>query len=310
MNTKRTIRIGTRGSRLALVQTEIIRRMLLRLKPDMNIEQVIIKTRGDKILDVSLSKIGDKGLFVKEIETALLRNDIDIAVHSMKDLPTESPAELTIAAVAPREDAHDVLVSKKNKLLDDLPQGAVVATSSLRRSAQLLSHRRDLHLTDIRGNVETRLRKFEQGDMDAVVLARAGLKRLGLEEHISQVLPYEVMLPAPAQGAIGIQIRKNDAEVSALVQLINHVATFQAVTAERAFLKTLEGGCQTPIAAFAQIQNGTLTLEGRVLSLDGSKLFSAKINDIPEKAKEVGERLASELLGLGADRILEEIRVR
>ena len=310
MNTKRTIRIGTRGSRLALVQTEIIRRMLLRLKPDMNIEQVIIKTRGDKILDVSLSKIGDKGLFVKEIETALLRNDIDIAVHSMKDLPTESPAELTIAAVAPREDAHDVLVSKKNKLLDDLPQGAVVATSSLRRSAQLLSHRKDLRLTDIRGNVETRLRKFEQGDMDAVVLARAGLKRLGLEEHISQVLPYEVMLPAPAQGAIGIQIRRDDVEVSALVQLINHVTTFQAVTAERAFLKTLEGGCQTPIAAFAQIQNGTLTLEGRVLSLDGSKLFSAKINDIPEKAKEVGERLASELLGLGADRILEEIRVR
>jgi len=310
MNTKRTIRIGTRGSRLALVQTEIIHRMLLRLKPELNIEQVIIKTQGDKILDVSLSKIGDKGLFVKEIETALLRNDIDLAVHSMKDLPTESPAELTIAAVAPREDAHDVLVSNKNRLLDDLPQGAVVATSSLRRGAQLLSHRKDLRLTDIRGNVETRLRKFEQGDMDAVVLARAGLKRLGLEAHISQVLPYEVMLPAPAQGAIGIQIRKDDAEVMALARLINDVATFQAVTAERAFLKALQGGCQTPIAAYGEIHDSTLTLEGRVLSLDGSKLFSAKINDTPEKAKEVGERLANELLALGAARILEEIRVR
>ena len=310
MNTKRTIRIGTRGSRLALVQTEIIRRMLQRLKPDLNIEQVIIKTQGDKILDVSLSKIGDKGLFVKEIETALLRNDIDLAVHSMKDLPTESPAELTIAAVAPREDAHDVLVSKETRMLDNLPPGAVVATSSLRRGAQLLSHRKDLRLTDIRGNVETRLRKFEQGDMEAVVLARAGLKRLGLEAHVSQVLPYEIMLPAPAQGAIGIQIRKDDAEVMALVRLINDVETFQAVTAERAFLKALEGGCQTPIAAYGEIHDETLTLEGRVLSLDGLKLFSAKISDSPEKAEEVGERLANDLLALGAERILEEIRVR
>ncbi|NIA30464.1 MAG: hydroxymethylbilane synthase [Actinobacteria bacterium] len=309
MNTKQTIRIGTRGSRLALVQTEIICKMLLQQQPDLHIEQVIIKTRGDKILDVSLSKIGDKGLFVKEIETALLRNEIDIAVHSMKDLPTESPAELTIAAVAPREDAHDVLVSKKNRVLDDLPQGAIVATSSLRRGAQLLAHRRDLRLTDIRGNVETRLRKFGQGDMDAVVLAKAGLKRLGLEEHISQVLPFDVMLPAPAQGAIGIQIRKDD-DVMALVQLINDAVTFQTVTAERAFLQTLEGGCQTPIATFCQIHKETLTIEGKVLSLDGLKLFSAKLNDRPEMAAEIGVRLANELLDLGAARILEEIRVR
>jgi len=257
-----------------------------------------------------LSKIGDKGLFVKEIETALLRNEIDMAVHSMKDLPTESPEELTIAAVAPREDAHDVLVSKDSRMLDELPSGAVVATSSLRRSAQLLAHRSDIHITDIRGNVETRLRKFEQDDMDAVVLAKAGLKRLGLEEHISQVLPFDVMLPAPAQGVIGIQIRKEDADVMALVQLVNETATFQAVTAERAFLQTLEGGCRTPIATFCQIHKQTLTIEGRVLSLDGSKMFSAKLKERPKMAKEIGIILARELIDLGADRILEEIRVR
>jgi len=228
----------------------------------------------------------------------------------MKDLPTESPADITIAAVAPREDAHDVLVSKENRMLDDLPPGAIVATSSLRRSAQLLAHRSDLQITDIRGNVETRLRKFQQGDMDAIVLAKAGLKRLGLEDHISQVLPFDVMLPAPAQGAIGIQIRKDDADVMALVQLINDAVTSQAVTAERAFLQTLEGGCQTPIATFCQIHKETLTMEGKVLSLDGLKLFSAKLNDRPEMAREIGVRLANELLDLGADRILEEIRVR
>ena len=302
--------IGTRGSRLALQQTKIVTELLLQQNPSLDIQQTIIKTKGDAVLDVALSKIGDKGLFVKEIESALLENRIDIAVHSMKDLPTESPDELTIAAIPKREDDRDVLVSKNDLPIEKLPQGAVIATSSLRRAAQLLAFRNDFSITDIRGNVETRLRKFQQGNMHGLILAMAGLKRLGLMQHTKQPLPHDILLPAPAQGAIAVQVRKEDKDIYNLVQSINDENSFSAVSAERSFLKELEGGCQTPLAAFCDLIEDQVKIEGKVLNLDGSKCVSGNVTAHKRDAKNAGIQLAHQLLENGAKEILEEIRAK
>ncbi len=303
----RRILIGTRGSRLALKQTDIVASLLQKKFPRLEVKKKIIKTKGDKILDVALAKIGDKGLFVKELETALLKKDIDIAVHSFKDLPTESPKGLVIAAVPLRGNPFDALLSKNGLKLDNLPEGASVATGSLRRKAQLLSFRPDLSVVDIRGNIETRIKKFLDGELHGLILAAAGLFRLGLERNMQQIIDHNIILPAPAQGAIAVQTRK-DSNIEKMVKKINHADTLQAVTEERAFLKTIEGGCQAPISAFCEKIAGKLFLKGKVSNLDGSKVFSAVVQVRPGSKGRAGNALAGELLQMGASKVLEEIR--
>lgn len=301
----RAIIIGTRGSKLALKQTDIVKKLLLEKHPALDIKQKIIKTKGDIILDVALSKVGDKGLFVRELETALLKKEIDIAVHSFKDLQTENPKDLIIAAVPARENPFDVFISKNDLKLNDLPEGAVIATSSTRRRAQLLSYRPDLKITDIRGNIETRIKKFLDSEMHGLILAAAGLIRLGLQKHIREVIDHNIMLPAPAQGAIAIQIRQ-DSDIKSLVQEINHLDSFHAVMMERAFLQTFDGGCQSPISAYCERISGQMFLKGKISNLDGSKVLTATI---PVKATDdwnTGTVLAQKIMHMGAEKILEE----
>ncbi len=301
----RAIIIGTRGSKLALKQTDIVKKLLLEKHPTQDIKQKIIKTKGDIILDVALSKVGDKGLFVRELETALLKKEIDIAVHSFKDLQTENPKDLIIAAVPERENPFDVFISKNDLKLNDLPEGAVIATSSTRRRAQLLSYRPDLKITDIRGNIETRIKKFLDSEMHGLILAAAGLIRLGLQKHIREVIDHNIMLPAPAQGAIAIQIRQ-DSDIKSLVQEINHLDSFHAVMMERAFLQTFDGGCQSPISAYCERISGQMFLKGKISNLDGSKVLTATI---PAKATDdwnTGTVLAQKIMHMGAEKILEE----
>lgn len=301
----REIIIGTRGSKLALKQADIVKKLLLKKHPTLNIEQKIIKTKGDIILDVALSKIGDKGLFVRELETALLKKEIDIAVHSYKDLQTENPKELIIAAVPVRENPFDVLISKDGLKLNNLPEGAVIATSSTRRRAQLLSYRADLKITDIRGNVETRIKKFLDSEMHGLLLAAAGLIRLGLQKYIQEIIDPNIMLPAPAQGAIAVQIRQ-DNKIKSLVLEINHSDTFKAVTMERAFLQTFDGGCQSPISAFCERISGQVFLKGKISNLDGSKVLTATVPVRSTDDRNMGEVLAHKILQMGAEKILEE----
>ncbi|MEW6181823.1 MAG: hydroxymethylbilane synthase [Bacillota bacterium] len=304
----RRIVVGTRGSALALEQTEIVADALKRRWPEYRFSIKKIKTVGDKILDVALAKIGDKGLFTKELEVALLNKEIDIAVHSMKDVPTLLPEDLVIGAVLEREYPGDVLVSTSGKVLDGLPQGARVGTSSLRRQAQLKHYRPDLVIVPVRGNVITRLNKLKAGDFDAIVLAWAGLARLGLEGHATQRLPYSVCLPAVAQGAIGIEIRANDPEITRLTEVLDDADTRAQVLAERALMRRLEGGCQVPIGAIASTMNEELTIEGVVADLGGRRLVRAQDSGPVFQAEEVGMRLAEKLLGIGGDKILESIR--
>jgi hydroxymethylbilane synthase len=309
MAANRSAIIGTRGSALALKQTQLVEGLLLEQNPGLKIEQTTIRTKGDAVLDTALSKIGDKGLFVKEIETALLEGQIDIAVHSLKDLPTESPDELIIAAIPKREDPSDVFIGKDGQRLENLLCQAVIATSSLRRKSQLLAFRPDLKIIDIRGNVGTRLRKFQEGDINGIILARAGLKRLGLEQHVTQIMDFNLMLPAPAQGALGIQVRRDDHRMLEIVGSLNDLPTFQAVTAERSFLKALEGGCQIPIGALCHLDaSSRLTLEGKVISLDGSRVIKGIISVDPGNPEAAGIELAQQLLKQGAESLLEEIR--
>ncbi len=303
----RKIIVGSRGSRLALRQADIIKKLLLDGHPELDIGQKIIKTKGDIILDIALSKVGDKGLFVKEIETALLKKEIDIAVHSYKDLPTENPKNLIIAAVPLRENPFDVLLSRDGLGLSELPDGAVIATSSLRRRAQLLSYRPDLKITDIRGNVETRIKKFLKSGIDGLILAAAGLIRLGLQKRIHEIIDHNIMLPAPAQGAIAVQIRRGSS-IKSLVREIDHPDSSQAVIEERVFLQELEGGCQVPISAFCEKLSGKLFLKGRINSLDGSKVLSAFIPVKKDDNGSAGKALAGKLRQMGAEKILEEIR--
>ncbi len=316
---KRKIVIATRGSKLALWQAGWIKSLLLEINPDFDIELNKIKTTGDKILDVPLAQVGGKGLFVKEIEEAMLRGEADLAVHSMKDVPTDLPKGLHLSAITKREDPRDALIAGKGiKSFNDLPRGANIGTSSLRRICQLLNLRPDLKITQLRGNVDTRLRKVAEGEFDAIILATAGVKRLGFADRITERLPVDVSLPAIGQGAVGIECRVDDVFINDLLKKLNHEETSVCVRAERAFLKRLEGGCQVPIAAYAKLINPklckgvlpyapTLMLEGLVGSLDGKTLIKAGIEGKPEEAESLGATLAEKLLSKGAKEILDEV---
>ncbi len=305
---KHTIRIGTRGSQLALYQAELTKKNLLENFPDINVEIVVIQTKGDKILDVALSKIGDKGLFTKEIENALLDNKVDIAVHSLKDLPTKLPEGLKLGAVLERAEFRDALVSRDGRKLSELTEKDVIATSSLRRKASLLRYRKNLQIVDIRGNVNTRLRKMEEGYCDAMIMAAAGLQRLGLDKYITEIINPEIIIPAVSQGIIAVESRINDTDTDGYLQAINHTATWNAGEAERSFLRTIEGGCQVPVGCFSKITGKHIFLTGFVASMDGEiYLLETQDGDI-ENLKSAGEKLAEKLLARGAAKIMEEIR--
>ena len=361
------ISIGTRGSKLALWQAEWVKSELKRIYPDLKIELNKIKTTGDKILDVPLAQVGGKGLFVKEIEEALLRHEADIAVHSIKDVPTEFPDSLYLAVICKREDPRDALIisqksagsrkqtnppsppfSKEARLpsvgqgqdgitksiIYNIPKGAKIGTSSLRRSCQLLNIRPDLKIEQLRGNLDTRLKKLDEGHFDAIILAAAGVKRLGLQSRITEILPFEISLPAIGQGAIGIECRIDDRSINNLIAPLNHPETSICVKAERAFLKQLEGGCQVPIAAYARIvsqdspphpplgkgghrggvndssfitPNSELIMDGLVGSITGDRIIKGHIEGSPEHAESLGVTLAEDILSRGAKEILDEV---
>jgi len=304
----RKLRLGTRGSKLALWQADCVAGEIHKLLPELNIEIVIIKTTGDKILDVALSKIGDKGLFTREIENSLLSGEIDLAVHSMKDLPSFLAPGLTLGAVLKRENPQDVFISHKNYTLTSLPRHALVGTSSLRRIAQLRALRPDLRMVDLRGNVETRIKKMQEQDLDGIVLAYAGVKRLGFSGQISEIISTDLMLPAVGQGAIAIELRAEDYETYKVITTINDHHTNLATKSERALLRELEGGCQVPIASLAQIKGDQIYLEGLVASMDGQILIKGVQSGHLDQAAEIGRLLAQNLLARGADSILEEIK--
>jgi len=303
----RELKIGTRGSQLALYQANWVRDQLLRTHADLTVTLDKIKTTGDKIQDAPLAKIGGKGLFVKEIEEALLQKRIDLAVHSIKDVPTEFPEGLHLAAITKREDPRDVFISRDKTPLKDLPKGAKIGTSSLRRQAQLLHLRSDLEMIPLRGNLDTRLKKLWSMNLDGIVLALAGVKRLGLEEKITEIIPVEISLPAIGQGALGIETRVDDEEVEKRIHFLNDPVTAIAVSGERAFLKKLEGGCQVPVAAFGQTEEAMLRLDGLVGTVDGRRLIRHHLEGPSEKAESLGTELAEILLGQGAKEILDEI---
>jgi hydroxymethylbilane synthase len=304
---RKHIRIGTRGSALALWQAEWVKSELEKKYPSMTVTLIKIKTTGDKILDVPLAKVGGKGLFVKEIEEAMLSGEIDIAVHSMKDVPTLLPDGLHLVAITKREDPRDALLSRGKVKFGDLPIGAKIGTSSLRRQAQLMHARPDLVVQQLRGNVDTRLRKLKEGQFDAIILAAAGVKRLGLAEHIAEYLSPEISLPAIGQGALGIECRVDDQELNEGVAFLNDSDTRTCVIAERALLRKLEGGCQVPIAGYGQIRNGKLHLAGLVGSVDGKRIIKDSIEGDPTRAEELGAMLAEKLLSQGAAAILKEV---
>jgi hydroxymethylbilane synthase len=306
----RTIRIGSRKSQLALVQTYWVQAQLQKHFPDCTFEVHTMATQGDKILDVALAKIGDKGLFTKELEVGMLNHETDFAVHSLKDLPTNLPEGLVLGCVSERENPADALVvheKHKDKQLDTLPEGAVVGTSSLRRLAQLRHHYPHLSFKDIRGNLNTRLAKLDTGEYDAIILAVAGLQRLDMSDRIHQVIPAEISLHAVGQGALGIECREGDTEILDLLKALEHKPTAQRCYAERAFLRTLEGGCQVPIGVNTQIDGDTLTLTGMVASLDGKRLIKDTVSGAASDAEQIGIQLAHRLREQGASAILEEI---
>ena len=301
------IRIATRKSPLALWQAEHVRDRLLALHPGLQVELLKMSTQGDRILDSPLAKIGGKGLFVKELEQGMLDGRADLAVHSMKDVPAELPDGLCLGAILDSEDPRDAFVSAQYPGVDDLPEGARVGTSSLRRQCQLRARRPDLQILDLRGNVGTRLGKLDAGDYDAIVLACAGLKRLGLSERITHALTPEEMLPAIAQGVIGIECRADDTRVSGLIESLNHAETEQRTAAERAMNATLAGGCQAPVAGYSLLNAGVLELRGLVGQPDGSQVIRGDIRGPAEQAEALGKQLADDLLARGADTILAEL---
>ncbi len=306
----RTIRIASRKSQLALVQTYWVQKQLQKHFPDRTFEVHTMSTQGDKILDVALAKIGDKGLFTKELEVGMLNNETDFAVHSLKDLPTKLPEGLVLGCVSERENPADALVvheKYKDKQIDTLPEGAVVGTSSLRRLAQLRYHFPHLAFKDIRGNVNTRLAKLDAGEFDAIILAVAGLQRLGMADRIHQIIPPEISLHAVGQGALGIECRSDDTEVLSLIKVLEHTPTAQRCYAERAFLRELEGGCQVPIGINTQIEGDTLTLTGMVASVDGKQLIKDIISGTVSEAEKLGIELAQRLRQQGAQEILDRI---
>jgi len=301
------IRIATRKSLLALWQAEYVKAELQKFHPELEVELVPLTSRGDKILDVPLAKVGGKGLFVKELETALLENEADIAVHSMKDVPMEFPAGLGLTVICPREDARDAFVSNRFASLDDVPQGAVIGTSSLRRQCQLLALRPDLEIKFLRGNVQTRLQKLDNGEYDAIILAAAGLIRLELKERIRSYMAPEQSLPAGGQGAVGIECRLADTATIELLKPLHHQATAEQVTAERAMNRRLQGGCQVPMACYALHKDGGLWLRGLVGAPDGTQMLFDEISGSLADAEQMGIALADRLLAAGADKILAAV---
>lgn len=301
------IKIGTRGSRLALWQANWVKSRIEERHSGIRVSLVRIKTTGDKILDVPLAKIGGKGLFVKEIEEALMRGDIDMAVHSMKDVPVDLPKGLHLRAITKREDPRDALISRNGLGLKDLKAGIRLGTSSLRRQVQFLHYCPDLNIIQLRGNLDTRIKKLDRGDFDAIVVAAAGVRRMGWEERITEYLPASISLPAIGQGALGIECRLDDKDINELLEPFNDQETSLCVRAERAFLKRLEGGCQVPIAGHATTKDGSLVLEGLVGSVDGKKLIRGKLEGRTQDAEDIGYRLAEMLLSQGAEAILAEV---
>ncbi|WP_278363100.1 hydroxymethylbilane synthase [Acinetobacter schindleri] len=303
----KTLKIATRQSPLALWQAEHIRARLQELHADLQVELVTFVTQGDKILDTPLAKIGGKGLFVKELEAALLDGRADLAVHSMKDVPMALPEGLSLTVICEREDPLDAFVSNSYTSFDELPQGAKVGTSSLRRKSQILKARPDLEIIDLRGNVGTRLSKLDAGNYDAIILASAGLKRLGLADRIRHTLKPAVSLPAVGQGALGLECRDRDQAVLDLILPLLHAETDVCVRAERAFNAYLEGGCQVPIAGYATLQNGKIAIEGRVGSVDGATLLKAELQGDVNQAEQLGVALAQNLLAQGAGDLLKAL---
>ncbi|GMQ83528.1 MAG: hydroxymethylbilane synthase [Gammaproteobacteria bacterium] len=301
------LRIATRKSPLALWQANHVREALLVRHPELDIELLTMTTQGDKILDTPLAKVGGKGLFVKELETGILEGRADLAVHSMKDVPVEFPEGLCLAAVLPREDPRDVLISNTCSSIDELPQGARLGTSSLRRQSQLRARRPDLRILDLRGNVNTRLSKLDNGDYDAIMLAAAGVKRMGWDARITEFLPPEQFLPAIGQGAIGIEIRTDDARLHEIVAELNDAQTATRIAAERALNQALQGGCQVPIAGYSEISHGVILLRALVGRPDGKEMVQGVISGKPEEAEELGRVLAKDLLSRGAKQILDEV---
>ena len=303
----RQLIIGTRGSTLAIWQAEWVQSRLRELEPGLPVALKRIKTTGDRILDSPLAMIGGKGLFVKEIEEALARGEIDIAVHSMKDVPTSLPVGMEILSIPARDDPRDALISGDGVSFEKLHDGARIGTSSLRRQAQVLHARPDFQVSMLRGNVDTRLRKLDAGEYDAILLAAAGLRRLGLEQRITEFLSYDVCLPAISQGALGLEGRADDRFVRELVLRLEDPSTRMAVTAERGFLERLEGGCQVPIAAHATVDDQTMTLRGLIASVDGHRLIQGSSEGPIGDAKKIGVALAERLLSQGGREILREI---
>jgi len=301
------LRIATRKSPLALWQANHVRDALMARNSGLDVELFTMTTQGDKILDTPLAKVGGKGLFVKELELGILEGEADLAVHSMKDVPVEFPDGLGLAAILEREDPRDALISNAFTSIDTLPQGARVGTSSLRRQCQLRARRPDLEVLDLRGNVNTRLAKLDIGDYDAILLAAAGVKRMGWEDRITELLPPEQFLPAIGQGAIGIEIRVADEKVSRIVEVLNDEQTATRIRAERALNERLQGGCQVPIAGYSEISHGVIVLRALVGRPDGTELVQGVISGKPEDAEELGQVLADDLLSRGAKQILDEV---
>ena len=302
-----TIRIATRKSPLALWQANFVKDELEKAHPGLTVELVPMSTKGDRILDTPLAKVGGKGLFVKELEVAMLDGRADIAVHSMKDVPMEFPEGLCLAVIAEREDPRDAFVSNKYSSIDKLPKGAIVGTSSLRRQCQVRAKRPDLQIKDLRGNVGSRLGKLDADEYDAIILASAGLIRLKLPERIASFIEPEIILPAAGQGAVGIECRQDDRETLAILSVLNHQTTNYRVKAERAMNCHLQGGCQVPIGAFAEIEGDDLSMRGLVGSLDGKILLEDAVAGSVNDAEALGVELAEKLLAAGADKILKEV---
>jgi len=304
---KQSIRIATRQSALAMWQTDYVKGRLELAHPGLEVEIVGITTRGDRIQDRPLVEVGGKGLFVKELENALLNETADIAVHSMKDVPMDLLAEMEIPVICQREDPRDAFVSTKFSNLEELPQGATVGTSSVRRKSQLAALRADLKFLDLRGNVDTRLRKLDEGQYDAIILAVAGLNRMGWADRISAALSVEACIPSAGQGAVGIECRTGDQKVKQLITPLNHADSFTVVTCERALSRRLQASCEVPVAAYAQLKDDKLEVSGMVASLDGEKVLRAKLTGTRDEAASLGIALAEELLDRGAGEILEQL---
>lgn len=304
---KANLIIGTRQSLLALWQSNHIASLLRKQYPDCQVSLKKIVTKGDRILDVPLAQIGGKGLFTKEIETELLDGTVDLAVHSLKDMPTVLPEGLCLTAITTRANVGDAFVSNKYASFSELPQGAVLGTSSLRRKAQLLAVRPDLKIVDLRGNVDTRLRKLDEGQMDAIILAAAGLERLGHADRIREIIPTTVCLPAVGQGALAIECRSDNKEVREMLAFLNDLPTKQATDAERAFLGLIEGGCQVPIGVHAEVENDNVKIEAVIASLDGSKVLRNNITGSAVNAADLGRKLGQQMLAEGGEQILADI---